>query len=78
MSSSVPQQRGTGKSDAGRAPRRSVPARRLPKVPMADGSQWHAPGIHLVSVGDREVWVLMDRRGIVSTSSIGPEQLAHD
>ncbi len=63
----VPQPR-TAQDDAPvAAPRAAIPV---------SEPDWRRPGVHRVRLADREVWVRMDERGIVSMSSIGPDQLA--
>ena len=60
---------------AQRGPESAAPTRRHP-IPLAELLTWHRPGVHLVRLADREVWVRMDGRGIASVSSVGPERLA--
>jgi hypothetical protein len=44
-------------------------------VPVDDAG-WRVPGVHLVRVAGRDVWVRRDARGIVSTSTSGRAGLA--
>jgi hypothetical protein len=37
---------------------------------------WLRPGIHLVKLAEREVWVRVDARGVCAMSSRGPHTLA--
>lgn len=61
---------------AQRGPVEELDPSRVPVIPLAEQGGWHTPGVHRVRLGDREVWVRMDERGIVSVSSIGPDRLA--
>jgi len=47
---------------AQRGPESAAPTRRHP-IPLAELLTWHRPGVHLVRLADREVWVRMDGSG---------------